>query len=265
MLVSKVDMMMIGKLMDLKYVAFYTVAFFIGNVIRVPGRAIGSIATPLLAKAWERNDINEIKDIYVKSSINQFLVGGLLFLGVWLNIDDGLSLLPDKFQGGRIVVLFISLAQLFNMLTGVNGKIIINSKYYKFDLYSNFLLLIITLIANWIFIPDRGQNELIIGINGAAFATALSILIFNVVKMIFVYVKIGIHPFSMKTIKAVLLILVVYLSIEFIAFPENVFYSLFLRFSLLFVLFIPLMIILRISEDMNNVFTEIWNKYFSRN
>ena len=140
MLVSKVDMVMIGKLMDYKAVAFYTVAFFIGNVIRVPGKAIGSIATPILAKAWEKNNINEIKDIYVKSSINQILFGGLIFLGVWLNIDDGLSLLPLKFQGGKLVILFIALSQLFNMVTGSNGIIIINSKYYKFDLYSNLIL-----------------------------------------------------------------------------------------------------------------------------
>lgn len=264
MLVSKVDMMMIGKLMDLQYVAFYTVAFFIGNVIRVPGRAIGSIATPLLAKAWERNDINEIKDIYVKSSINQFLIGGLLFLGVWLNIDDGLSLLPENFQGGRIVVLFISLSQLFNMVTGVNGKIIVNSKYYKFDLYSNFILLIITLYTNWIFIPETSplSHFNIYGINGAAFATALSVFIFNLIKMIFLYIKIGIQPFSMNTMKAILLILVVYFSIEFISFPENIFYSLVLRFSLIFILFIPLMLILKISEDINSIFTEAWNKYF---
>ena len=47
MLVSKVDMMMIGKFIGYQEVAFYTVAFFIGNVIRVPARSIGSIATPL--------------------------------------------------------------------------------------------------------------------------------------------------------------------------------------------------------------------------
>ena len=135
MLVSKVDMMMIGKFIGYQEVAFYTVAFFIGNVIRVPARSIGSIATPLLAKAWERNDINEISRIYSKSSINQLIIGGLIFLGLWLNIDDGLSLLPEKFQGGRLVVLFIAFSQLFNITTGVNGIIIVNSKYYKFDLY----------------------------------------------------------------------------------------------------------------------------------
>ena len=63
-LVSKIDMIMIGKLIGYKEVAFYTVAFFIGNVIRVPGRAIGSIAAPLLAKAWGKNDINEFEISY---------------------------------------------------------------------------------------------------------------------------------------------------------------------------------------------------------
>ena len=63
-LVSKVDMMMIGKLMNLESVAFYTIAFFIGNVILVPSRAIGSITAPLIAKAWKEKNVSEIKDIY---------------------------------------------------------------------------------------------------------------------------------------------------------------------------------------------------------
>ena len=64
---------MIGNFMDLQHVAFYTVAFFIGNVILVPARAIGSITSPLIAKAWKENNINEIKAIYEKSSLNQLL------------------------------------------------------------------------------------------------------------------------------------------------------------------------------------------------
>lgn len=264
MLVSKVDMIMIQKFLGFKQVAFYTIAFFIGNVVRVPGRAIGSIATPLIAKAWERNDISEIKDIYIKSSINQLLVGGLIFLGVWLNIYDGLSLLPEKFQGGTLVVLFIALSQLFNVATGVNGQIIVNSKYYKFDLYSNFILLCITLFANWIFIPESSPllSYHIVGINGAAFATALSVLVFNTIKLIFLYIKMGIQPFTFNTIKAIVLIFIVYLSIDNITFPENVFYSLPLRFLLLFALYLPLMLLFKISEDINKIVNEVWNKYF---
>ena len=127
--------------------------------------------------------------------------------------------LPHKFY----VVLFISLAQLFNMLTGVNGKIIINSKYYKFDLYFNFFLLLITLLTNFIFIPTSSPltGIGISGINGAAFATSLSVLLFNIVKLIFIYIKLGIHPFSVHTFQAIVLILFVYSVISFIPFPLN--------------------------------------------
>jgi len=266
MLVSKVDMMMIGKLIGYKEVAFYTVAFFIGNVIRVPARAIGSIATPLLANAWERNDTNEIKDIYTKSSINQLIFGGLIFLGLWLNIDDGLSLLPLKFQGGKLVVLFIAFSQLFNVATGVNGIIIVNSKHYKFDLYANFILLCVTLYTNFIFIPESSplSDYNIVGINGAAFATALSVFLFNFIKMVFLYYKMKIQPFSFNTLKAVLLIVVVYFAIDSISFPENVFYSIVLRFVMLFVLYFPLLIVFKVSEDVNKIVGEFWSKYIQK-
>ena len=267
MLISKVDMMMIANLMDLQHVAFYTVAFFIGNVIRVPGKAVVSIAAPLIAKASEKNNISEIKDIYVKSSINQLLFGGLIFLGIWLNIEDGLSLLPPKFQGGEYVVLFIGLSQLFNMATGINGIIIINSKYFKFDLYSNIILFFITLYTNWIFIPESSPLSTfgIVGINGAAFATALSVFIFNSIKMVFVYLKLGIQPFNIKTIQAILLIIGVYFIVDYFVFYSNVMVDICIRFVLLFLLYFPLMIIFRISEDINKMSLKMWTKFLGKN
>ena len=263
MLVSKVDMMMIGKFIGYKEVAFYTIAFFIGNVIKVPARAIGSISTPLLAKAWERNDINEIKEIYIKSSINQLIFGGLIFLGLWLNIDDGLSLLPLKFQGGKIVVLCIALSQLFNVSTGVNGIIIVNSKYYKFDLYANFILLCITLYTNYIFIPESSPlaDYNIVGINGAAFATALSVFLFNFIKMVFLYSKMKIQPFSFNTIKAVLLIVLVYFIVDSIPVTENIFYNILIRSSFIILLYFSLLLLFKVSEDINKIVGELWGKY----
>lgn len=267
MLVSKVDMMMIGKFIGYKEVAFYTVAFFIGNVIKVPARAIGSIATPLLAKAWERNDIKEIKEIYVKSSINQLVFGGLIFLGLWLNIDDGLSLLPLKFQGGKIVVLCIALSQLFNVATGVNGIIIVNSKFYKFDLYANIFLLCVTLYTNYIFIPDTsplsGYN--IVGINGAAFATALSVFLFNFIKMIYLFTKLKIQPINLNTLKSVLLIILVYFIVDSIPVTENIFYNILLRSSIIILLYFSLLLLFKVSEDLNKIVGELWGKYLRKN
>ena len=70
-----------------------------------------------------------------------------------------------------MVVLFIAFSQLFNITTGANGIIIVNSKYYKFDLYANFILLCITLYTNYLFIPDSSPLSKydIVGINGGCF------------------------------------------------------------------------------------------------
>ena len=263
MLVSKVDMMMIGKFIGYQEVAFYTVAFFIGNVIRVPARAIGSIATPLLAKAWERNDINEISRIYSKSSINQLIIGGLIFLGLWLNIDDGLSLLPEKFQGGRIVVLFIAFSQLFNITTGANGIIIVNSRYYKFDLYANFILLCITLYTNYLFIPDSSPLSKydIVGINGAAFATALSVLIFNFIKLLYLYFKMKIQPFGIQTIKVIILILLTYYIVDLIPEINHVIYNIIFKSLVIFSLYILLIVLFKPSEDIIKFMKDLWSKF----
>ena len=257
-LVSKVDMVMIGKFVGFKEVAYYTIAFFIGNVVRIPARAIAAISMPLIAKAWSNNDINSIKDIYVKSSINQLILGGLIFLGLWINIDDGLSLLPLKFKGGKLIVLFISISQLFNISTGLNGLIISNSKYYKFDLYSNFILLLITFFTNFIFIPINSPlaNYDIVGINGAAFATALSVFIYNTTKLIYLYWKLKIQPFNIKTLYTILLLISIITLSYFIPKFENLFVNISFRSFFVLIIFLPFTYWLKLSDDINKIIRE---------
>jgi len=254
MIVSRVDMLMIGMLIDLKHVAFYTVAFFIGNAIKVPARSIGSISTPLLAKADKENNKRQIQSIYSKSSINQLIIGGVFFLCIWLNIDDIFSMLPEKFSHGKYVVLFIGLAQLFNVTTGVNGLIIIYSKYYRFNMFSNILLLIITIAFNYILIPEYG-------INGAAVATAISVFLFYTIKMIFVYVKMGMHPFNIKTLYTIILLFSTLFIVGYMPITSNIFIDIILRSLLVLILFVPLMLWLKLSEDINKIIVDVRKQF----
>jgi len=254
MIVTRLDMMMIGTLLDLEQVAFYTVAFFIGNAIKVPGKSIATISTPLLAKAWENQNMKEIQILYTKSSINQLIIGGVFFLCVWINIDEIFSLLPLKFQCGKWVVFYIGLSQLFNISSGVNGAIIINSKYYKYDLYTNILLVGITIALNLILIPKYG-------IDGAAMATAISVLLFNLIRLVLIKVKMNMHPFSFNTLKTIIVLLVIYYLHQYLPKSTIALIDIFWKSSITIMVYIPLVLWLNISEDITN-FTEELRKKF---
>ena len=59
-LVTRIDMMMLGSLLEdgtgegLKQVAFYTVAFFIGNAIMVPAKSIAAIVDDWFCTIFKR-------------------------------------------------------------------------------------------------------------------------------------------------------------------------------------------------------------------
>ena len=262
MLVSRLDMVMIGKFMGLKHVAFYSVAFYVGNAIRVPGRAVVAISAPIVSKAWKNNNLKLIKDIYYKSSINQLIIGGIFFVCVWLSVDDIFSLLPEKFSGGRLVVFFIGLSQLFNVAMGVNGAIILNSKYYRFDLYANLFLLAVTFLSNYLFIPDSSPlKELgIVGINGAAFATALSIFLFNFIKFVFIYVKVKLHPFDIKTLYSILLLLFVYYVVDSLSLDLNPYLNILLNSSISLIIFVPILLYTKLSLELLSIYNNFKNR-----
>lgn len=257
LIVTRLDMMMLGALLDLQQVAFYTVAFFIGNAIIVPAKSISAISLPLISKAFEIDDLEKIQTLYSKSSINQLLIGGLFFLCIWLNIDAIFALLPVNFQSGKWVVFYIGLSQLFNMASGVNGEIIINSKFYRYDLYSNLFLVIISFITNYILIQKYG-------INGAAVATSLSILAFNITRLSIIKMKLNMNPFSIQTIYTITLLLVLYYFLNFLPISSIPLIDIIYRSFVACILFIPLVFFLKISDDINKLINDIKLRMFNR-
>ena len=83
--------------------------------------------------------------------------------------------------------------------------------------------------------------------------------------MVFVYLKLGIQPFNIKTLQAILLIIGVYFIVDYFVFYSNVMVDICIRFVLLFLLYFPLMIIFRISEDINKMSLKMWNKFLGKN
>ena len=246
-LVNRIDVLMLGHYINLENISYYTVAFFMASLIHIPARSILQIVKPLLAKAWAENDFEEIALLYKKTALNQMLIGILLFIGIWMNLDDLLLFVSKEYSDIQMVFFYIGLAKLIDVSVGVNGAIISTSNKFKYDLYINLFLIIVTIVSNMIFIP-------IYGIEGAAMATALALLIHNTIKTIVVYKSFSILPFSSNSIKLILIGLVTYYILMLIPFTmiESTLLRIVVRSLCITVLYMGATLLFTISVDVNN-------------
>lgn len=239
-----IDRFMINQYKEIQNIAYYSVAVYIAVVIAVPARALHQITYPLTSKLMNEGDYSELGGLYRKSSLNLFMVSGLIFLLIILNIDQLYLLLPEEYRGGVVVVLLISLAKLSDNLLGINNAIIYNSNYYRMVLFFGLFLAVLTIVLNMIFIP-------IWGINGAAFASLLAFLIYNATKLWFVYKKMKIFPFTANTLKVLLLIVVFAVSFYFWNFPFHPLVNIGLKTSLIVPAYLLLAYRFRLSSEIN--------------
>ncbi|WP_034045421.1 polysaccharide biosynthesis C-terminal domain-containing protein [Wocania ichthyoenteri] len=189
-----IDKVMLGHYIPIEQIAYYNVAIFIAAVIAVPQRSMHQILLPLSAKYLNERDIDSLKDLYKRSSLNLFIVSGFIFLLIVLNINQLYNIIPEEFNGGLFVVFIISVAKLYDAILGSNNAILFNSDYYRMVLFFGVILVIVMVFLNIVFIP-------LYGINGAALATFLAIFLYNSIKLYFVYRKFKMLPFSANTLK----------------------------------------------------------------
>jgi O-antigen/teichoic acid export membrane protein len=246
-LVNRIDVLMLGHYINLENISYYTVAFFMASLIHIPARSILQIVKPLLANAWAENHLEEIALLYKKTALNQMLIGLLLFIGIWMNLDDILLFLSKEYSDIQMVFFYIGLAKLIDVSVGVNGAIISTSNKFKYDLYINLFLIIVTIVSNMIFIP-------LYGLEGAAMATALALLIHNTIKTIVVYKCFSIQPFSSNSIKLIVIGLVTYFILLLIPFAmiESTMLRIVVRSLCITALYMGATLFFTISVDVNH-------------
>jgi O-antigen/teichoic acid export membrane protein len=243
-IVQTIDVIMVNDYLGLSLTGIYSISFFFGALILVPMRTMGKIGSVVISDAWKINDRSTILDIYRKSSLSLSIIGLLLFIGIWGNIDNVFQIIGEEFEQGKYVIFFIGLANLTDVFMGMSSHIIVNSKYYRWLTYLILIFAAIVIITNILLIP-------IYGIIGAALASFVSKFIFNILKFIFVFKKFGFQPFDHKHL-ILLLIAVVswYLSSLLPALPNYIF-DIVLRSTIISVVFLVPVYFFKISEDIN--------------
>ncbi len=254
-LTFRIDAIMITTLLSTASTGVYFKILIMASVIDIPTHSINKIAGPIIAKAWEEGDKQKILDIYKKASINLLISGLAIFIVGWFTLDDlfAISIRPESFIGGKTIFLFLALGKLLDMLTSVNNSIIVFSKYYRYNLMFIVILGITNVILNYILI---GKFNVI----GAAIASCFALFLFNLIKLIFIYIKFGMHPFSKPTV--ILLVISGFVFLIFHFFPDisNPFLSIIINASLIIGIYGSLVYYFKISKEVN----ELIDKFVSK-
>lgn len=257
--IGKIDSMMVASLSGFSAVAIYTNAFYMATVIEIPKRAMSQVAFPLIARAFEKNDYQDILTIYKKTSINQFIIGSLLLIGVYINLGNIFHLMPkhDIYEAGRWVVVIIGIGKLADMAFGPSSEIIVLSKYYWFNMVLISMLAVTVVVVNNLLIPAYG-------INGAAIGGAFALILFNSVKYVFIYWKLKMQPFTLATFKVLFIATCTLAFDRLIPSFENIFVDIFIRSCAITIFFGTLVLVSKASPDGNALVSKVLHQLRKR-
>lgn len=241
-----IDKTMINQYIKIENIAYYSVAVFMAIVISVPSRAMHQITYPITAKLMTENKHDELNDLYKKTSITLQIVGGLVFVGILVNLNQIYSFLPPSYREGIFVVFVIGLSKYFDLILGNNNAIIFNSIYYKAVLFLGLLLAFFAITLNMFLIPNYG-------INGAAMATLISITLYSLAKLLFVVFKMKLFPFTPKNIYSFAIGLLCFFLFYYWDFPFHPILSIILKSILVTLVYVFLTYKTNLSEEINQV------------
>jgi O-antigen/teichoic acid export membrane protein len=196
---NSIDSMVLASYLGTDSVAIFSFCLFVATLVVVPFRSIASISLPILSKAWKEKDFNEIDRLYKRSSIN-LLLFGLLILGiVWLCFEPCIHIfnINKNYLKGQWPLLLIGLGFVAEMGSGINGQIIATSTKWYFEFYTNLVYGVIITFCSFLFTKYFGWQ-----IYGPAVAGVIGLLFLNAARIIYLYNKFKLFPFSVSILKA---------------------------------------------------------------
>jgi O-antigen/teichoic acid export membrane protein len=245
-----IDTLMVNEYLKEAYAGIYTTMYLFGSVVAVPSRSLKLISGVFIVEALKDGDIEKVEEINQKSSQSLLVVSGLIFALVWGNIGSITGYLDEVYSIGIYVVLFIGLAQLFDVFAGMSSEIISASKYYWLHTPITMFTITVAIVANIYFIPEMG-------VTGAALATFISFGVLHLSRMISVMILFKISPFNVKIFLGAFFATLVIIGTSYIPSVGNIYIQAIYKTALIGATYGLLMYVFRISPDANNLVEKV--------
>lgn len=187
--------------MGLSYAGVFAIATYMAALVSIPSRSMNAIVSPQLSEAIKNEDIARITHLQQQVSNVLLLVGAMILMAIWLNIDLIFHVLPNgaDYADARNVVLLLGLGQLFVTAFSVSVNVLNYSRYYAWSLLLSLFLTGSGIVLNNRLIP-------ILGIDGAAWAMMVSETLYYVLAVWVVHRTVRSNPLCVGQLKTILIV-----------------------------------------------------------
>lgn len=238
------DAVLIGRYMNLTYVAIFSVSAYISLMIEIPLNSLERISHSKIAQAFANNDFESIKKIYYQSVKYLMLIGGILLVGIVCNVHELFRLLPYEYHTGVNVTIISCCAAFLNVSTGVNTAIIFNSSKYLFGTFLLVILMVLALFLNVWLIPKYG-------IAGAALATGALAVLYNVTKFLLILIFFKMQPYDLSSLKIIGVIALSFLLAYLLPHFNNIFIAMTIKTIVISAVYLGLTYVLKIVPEFH--------------
>lgn len=186
MINSRADKVMLGMLADLKDVGVYFVAQQFASVIGLTLIASNFVIAPVVVKLYAEKDLYRIQRVILTWGSVALAGTLILSLAIWVMFPLLIKFFGSDFLGGRTVLLILMAGQVINVASGSAGTLLSMTNNEKIVGLAVAVSALCNITLNAVLIPRFGMN-------GAAVATAFSVLTWNGIMIFYTYKNLGIH------------------------------------------------------------------------
>ena len=256
LILLNIDQLFITKYLGTSQNGIYTTCFFIAILIEIPKRVILQIAGPQIARDFKAKKMDNISSLFKRASIDQTLLGVLIFLGILLSIDDLFAIIPkgNQFAQAKMVIIIVGFAKVSEMLFSVNTPIIVYSQFYRFNVLFIAVFAVLNIALNVFLIP-------IYGLNGAAMSSLISSLLFNGIKILFIHRRIRINPFSSKLLPIAFVGFATFLIVQYAGLRLSPIFNVVVKSLLIVIIYGVPLYFLRVSKNYQQLVKAVINRF----
>lgn len=184
---TQTDVLMLGLMSTAEETGIYRIASRVATLVAFALSAVGAAVAPRLSASHVRGEKREVQQLTMKAVLATVIVAAPIALVLIVAGKQVLSLFGSDFIAGHTSLAILAIGQLINAAMGIVGLLLSMTGYERIVAKTLIATAMLNITLNFVLIPSHGAE-------GAAVATTVTYLAWNVLLANVVYRKLQFNP-----------------------------------------------------------------------